>query len=107
MSRPSNTTLLTSAGLSPNAASLSAAVLHPILMLFNSLFVAFRTRAKMQAEIIALRHQLTVLQRTKRPKRLFLKPSDRCLWVWLSRLWSEWGSALIIVRPDTVIGWHR
>jgi hypothetical protein len=59
----------------------------------------------MQAEIIALRHQLSVLQRTRQPKRLILKPSDRCLWVWLSRLWSGWRSALIIVKPETVIGW--
>jgi len=41
---------------------------------------------------------------TKRP---VLKPGDRCLWVWLSRLWSGWRSALIIVMPETVIGWHR
>ncbi len=61
----------------------------------------------MQAEIIALRHQLTVLQRTEKPKRLILKPIDRCLWAWLSRLWSEWPSALIIVKPETVIRWHR
>jgi hypothetical protein len=61
----------------------------------------------MQAEIIALRHQLIVLQRTHKPKRLVLKPCDRCLWVCLSRLWSSWRSALIIVKPETVIGWHR
>ena len=61
----------------------------------------------MQAEIIALRHQLTVLQRTHRPKRLVLKRGDRCLWVWLSRLWSGWRSALLIVKPQTVIAWHR
>ena len=78
-----------------------------MLMLFNSLLVSLRTRAAMQAEIIALRHQLSVLQRTRQPKRLILKPSDRCLWVWLSRLWSGWRSALIIVKPETVIGWHR
>jgi len=61
----------------------------------------------MQAEIIALRHQLIVLQRTQKPKRLILGRSDRCLWVWLSHLWSRWRSALIIVKPETVIGWHR
>ena len=61
----------------------------------------------MEAEIIALRHQVTVLQRSRTPKRLALKPGDRCLWVWLSRLWSGWRSALIIVKPETVIGWHR
>jgi hypothetical protein len=48
-----------------------------------------------------------VLQRTRKPKRLVLKPSDRFLWVWLSRLWSGWRSALIIVKPETVVGWHR
>jgi len=58
----------------------------------------------MQAEIIALRHQLTVLQRNQ-PKRLVLNRGDRCLWVWLSRLWSGWRSALLIVKPETVIGW--
>src|SRR5215813_3162803 len=61
----------------------------------------------MQAEIIALRHQLIVLQRTQKPKRVVLKPGDRCIWVWLSRVWSAWRSALIIVKPETVIGWHR
>jgi hypothetical protein len=29
------------------------------------------------------------------------------LWVWLSRIWTEWRSAIVIVRPDTVIAWHR
>jgi hypothetical protein len=61
----------------------------------------------MHAEIVALRHQLTVLQRTQKPKRLVLNRADRCLWVWLSRVWSGWRSALMIVKPETVIGWHR
>ena len=60
----------------------------------------------MQAEILALRHQLTVLQRNQ-PKRLVLNRGDRCLWVWLSRMWSGWRSPLLIVKPETVIGWHR
>src|SRR6267142_6014207 len=78
-----------------------------ILMFLNSLLVGFRGQATLRAEIIALRHQLTVLQRTQKPKRLILRRTDRCLWVWLSRLWSEWRSALIIVKAETVIGWHR
>jgi putative transposase len=61
----------------------------------------------MQAEIIALRHQLTVLQRSRTPRPIQLNRADRCLWVWLSRLWSEWRSALIMVKPETVIRWHR
>src|SRR5262245_29558632 len=76
-------------------------------MFLNSLFVGFRTRAGMQAEIIALRHQLIVLQRTQKPKRVVLKPGDRCIWVWRSRVWSSWRSALIIVKPQTVIGWRQ
>src|SRR5215467_9113665 len=82
------------------------AVLNLILMLLNSLLTALRSQAVMQAEIIALRHQLTVLQRNQ-PKRLALNRADRFLWVWLSRLWSGWRYSLIIVKPETIIGWHR
>jgi hypothetical protein len=78
-----------------------------ILMLLRSLLTGLRNQAVMQAEIIALRHQLIVLQRTQKANRLVLGRADRCLWVWLSRLWSRWRSALIIVKPETVIGWHR
>jgi hypothetical protein len=46
----------------------------------------FRTRAFMQLEILALRHQLAVLQR-RTPKRPSLKSADRLLWVMLSRVW--------------------
>src|SRR5215475_14440504 len=78
-----------------------------IIMVFRSLLTCVQSQAVMQAEIIALRHQLIVLQRTQKTNRLVLRRSDRCLWVWLSRLWSRWRSALIIVKPETVIGWHR
>jgi putative transposase len=76
-------------------------------MTLSSLLTGFHGQAALQAENIALRHQLTVLQRNHKPNRTVLKASDRCLWVWLSRLWSNWRSALIIVKPETVIGWHR
>ena len=66
-----------------------------------------RPRAVLQAEIIALRHQLLVLQRSKRDCRPHLKLFDRLLWVWLSQLWTGWRSALLIVKPETVIAWHR
>jgi transposase InsO family protein len=80
----------------------------------NSLFVAllaliassFRTRAALQAEILALRHQLAVLQASA-PRHLCLKRSDRVLWVLLSRFWSGWRPCLQIVQPATVIAWHR
>ena len=54
------------------------------------------TRASMQIEILALRHQLAVYQRSvKRPR---VRPPDRILWVWLSRIWSDWREALLMVQ---------
>src|SRR5258708_31025916 len=66
-----------------------------------------RTRAALQLEILALRHQVWVLRRSTGSRWLRLQTSDRLLWVWLSRLWSGWRSALLIVKPETVIAWHR
>jgi hypothetical protein len=63
----------------------------------------FRGQAAMQAENIALRHQLTVLQRTQKPKRPVLKPLARCLGVWLSRLWSRWAFSTQKGRPEHTI----
>jgi hypothetical protein len=65
-----------------------------------------RSRAALQLEILGLRHQLQVLNRS-RPQRLRLAQADRLLWVWLSRVWNEWRAALVIVQPQTVIAWHR
>ena len=65
-----------------------------------------RTRVALQLEILALRHQLYVLERS-RPRRLRLTGSDRLLWVWLSRVWQGWRTAVVIVAPETVIAWHR
>ena len=72
-----------------------------------SLPTLFRTRAALQAEILALRHQLLVLQRSNSDHRVRLRATDRLLWAWLSRLWTNWRSALIIVKPETVLGWRR
>jgi len=77
-----------------------------VLVSFVSSFrVYFRTQSDNQLEILALRHQIGVLQRkTPKPK---LKPADRRLWVWLSQCWPRWRSALVMVKPATVIDWHR
>jgi len=65
-----------------------------------------KSRASLQLENLALRHQIGVLQRSakKRPK---LTAVDRFLWAWLCRAWRDWRSALVIVNPETVIAWHR
>jgi putative transposase len=65
----------------------------------------FRSRVSLQLENVALRHQLTVYQRTVH--RVHLRPTDRLLWGWLSRLWSGWQGALAFVQPRTVIAWQR
>ena len=60
----------------------------------------------MQIEILALRHQLAVLQR-RTNKRARVSTADRLLWVILSRLWEQWRLALVIVKPATAIAWQR
>jgi putative transposase len=66
---------------------------------------AFRSRATLHLENLALRHQLGVLRRSvKRPE---LTSADRLLWVWLYKVWNDWRSCLVIVKPETVIAWHR
>ena len=78
-----------------------------MLTLFFCLRDCFRPRFVLQAEILALRHQLLVLQRSRRGHKLRLGWTDRFLWVWLSRLWNDWRSALLILKPETIIAWHR
>ena len=77
-----------------------------LLSLLLTLRTSARSRAALQLEVLALRHQLQVLQRS-RPRRLRLAKADRWLWTLLSRLWTGWRTALVIVKPETVIAWHR
>ena len=76
-----------------------------ISVLLACVAVLFRSRASLHLEHLALRHQLAVYQRSvPRPR---LRATDRLFWAWLSRLWSEWHSALAFVQPRTVIAWQR
>jgi putative transposase len=65
-----------------------------------------RSRVSLHVEIIALRHQLAVVNRSRRPP-LGLTAVDRMLWSWLSYSWRGWRSAIHIVKPETVLAWHR
>jgi putative transposase len=78
-----------------------------IFSLVYSIRQGLRNRAALHAEILALRHQLLVLERSNRSRKLRLTAGDRLLWSWLSQLWSGWRPALVIVKPETVIAWHR
>ncbi len=76
-----------------------------VLALLGALRAALRTRADLALENLALRQQLALLCRgSKRPQ---FRRLDRLLWVWLSSRWARWREALHLVRPETVIRWHR
>jgi hypothetical protein len=77
-----------------------------LVALLHSLRFVVQSRASLHLEILALRHQLAVVNRTRRP-RLRLTATDRVVWAWLSRIWRRWQSAMHIVQPDTVVAWHR
>src|SRR5271168_657486 len=66
----------------------------------------FRSRAVVELENIALRHQLHVLRR-QRPGRLRLFAFDGMLWVLLYRLWPRCLEVMVLVKPATVVQWHR
>jgi len=66
----------------------------------------FKTSAQLRLENLALRQQLTVLRRSA-PKRLKVTRADRMFWVWLRSVWGDWKSALMTVKAETVIAWHR
>ena len=65
----------------------------------------FIGRHRLGMEVAALRHQLVVFKRKQPRPRLC--GCDRAFWVALRRLWPGWVNALIIVKPDTVVSWHR
>jgi hypothetical protein len=66
----------------------------------------FMSRAKLEAEILVLRQQINVLRR-RASKRPHLKNTDRFLFVWLYRWFPSVLGAIAIVRPETVVRWHR
>ena len=75
------------------------------LALLVALRASFRARADTALEILALRQQLAVLKR-KRP-RPHLNAGDRLFWTTLRRFWPRWSDVVLIVKPETVIAWHR
>jgi hypothetical protein len=66
----------------------------------------FQGRLELKLEFIALRHQVAVLNR-QRSGRLRLYSIDRIRWVWLYRVWPRCLEAMMLVKPATVVQWHR
>jgi len=76
-----------------------------ISTLFRTLISALGPQRDLALENLALRQQIAVLQRSvKRPR---LKKIDRVFWAFLSKVWNDWTENLTLVKPDTVVRWHR
>jgi transposase InsO family protein len=63
-----------------------------------------RSRRELLLENIALRQQLATMVQRNRPRVRF---ADRVFWIVLRRVWARWAEVLVIVKPETVVGWHR
>src|SRR5260370_4827912 len=83
-----------------------AGMLKLVRSIVSRLVCRFRSRAVVELENLALRHQLHVLRR-QRPGRLRLSIFDRLLWVLLYRLWPRCLEMMVLVKPATVVQWHR
>ena len=83
-----------------------AGMLTLVRSIVSRLVCRFRSRAVVELENLALRHQLHVLRR-QRPGRIPLFTFDRLLWVLLYRLWPRCSEVMVLVKPATVVQWHR
>jgi hypothetical protein len=79
------------------------AILHALGMFVADLF---KSRSRLEAENVFLRHQLNVALR-RAPPRLLLHGSDRALLVWMVRIWPSLLGAVQVVQPETILRWHR
>src|SRR5437867_6475848 len=75
-------------------------------LILGALLSLFRSRAKLEAEILVLRQQINVLRR-RASKRPHFNNTDRFLFVWLYRWFPSMLDAIAIVRPETIVRWHR
>ena len=79
------------------------AILHALGMFVADLF---KSRSRLEAENLFLRHQLTIAMR-RAPPRLRLRGSDRALLIWMTRLWPNLRGMAQVVQPETILRWHR
>jgi hypothetical protein len=76
------------------------------LLFVRMLCDCFKSRRRLEAEILVLRHQLSVLQQ-RMPGRVHLRWADRAVFIWLYRCCPRMLDAITIVRPETVVRWQR
>jgi putative transposase len=77
-----------------------------LFALVSILVFRFCSRAALELKLVALQHQLAVLRR-QRPGRPQLSSLDRVLWMLLYRIWPQVIDAIVLVKPATVVAWHR
>ena len=83
-------------------------MLELLVLLLRTLRTAMLARTDLAIENLALRQQLAVLShRGGRRRRARMRNGDRLFWVLLRRVWSRWSEALVVVKPETVVRWHR
>jgi hypothetical protein len=81
-------------------------MLRMVELLLSWLASLVKSRRRLQAESLVLRHQLNILRR-RASRRMRLSNADRLAFVWLYRLCPAVVDAVTIIRPETLIGWHR
>jgi len=80
-------------------------MLELLVVVGRALALGLRGHRELVLENLALRQQLMAMKRaTRRPH---LQARDRLFWIALRRVWSNWRTAVVLVRPETVVGWHR
>ena len=79
------------------------AILHLLAMFVADLF---KSQRRLEAENLFLRHQLNIALR-RAPSRLRLRGSDRALLVWITRIWPNLLDLSRVVKPETILRWHR
>jgi hypothetical protein len=76
-----------------------------LLKLILNILLRPQKNSDLALENLAFRQQLAILKRPK--KRPQIRTKDRLFWIILSRFWNNWREALVIVKPDTVVRWHK
>lgn len=80
-------------------------MINKLQKLLPVILSTFKITSNLAVENLALRQQLAIMKRSS--KKPSLRIRDRLFWVFLSRFWSNWKETLIIVKPETVVRWHK
>ena len=80
-------------------------MLQLLIVVGRALALGLRGHRDLVLENLALRQQLTAMKRANSRPRL--QARDRLFWIALRRIWTNWRTVIVLVRPETVLGWHR